>query len=225
MDSVMQRRSPEPKAVLILAGGRSSRMGQDKAQLPVHGIPLLRRVYEVAAAVSSTVAVVTPWPKRYQPLLPKSCRFIQEPLPAEGDKPPGPLVGLLRGLEWLQDESSEIFSTTGDAASSPWILLLACDLPRLNLETLQAGTTQLTAIPPDVLAFVPQSSEGWEPLCAFYRQDCLIALTTFVQRGGRSFQGWLGEVTVQPWNLGDRQVLFNCNTVEDWQKAEEQLED
>lgn len=214
----MTPRSPQPKAVLILAGGRSSRMGQDKAQLPIQGVPLLRRVYEVAAALSPTVAVVTPWPERYHALLPESCNWVQERLPAPGEKPPGPLVGLIRGLEWLAAEQPEMAGTSEDATVQlPWVMLLACDLPWLNSVTLQAGVDRLPELPPNILALVPRSREGWEPLCALYRQACLPALQTFVQAGGRSFQGWLANVEVQPWDVGDRTVLTNCNTLEDWQ--------
>jgi len=196
---------------LILAGGRSSRMGQDKALLPMQGVFLIEQIYRVAAAVSSPVAIVSPWPERYQPLLPESCRFVREPLPAEGEKPPGPLVGFLRGLDWIASEAGH------EPKEFPaWVLLLACDLPRLDEATLRRGVAQLETLPPQVLALVPRSEQGWEPLCGFYRGSCREELQRAVAEGDRSFQRWLEKIPVQIWDLADPGIMFNCNTPEDW---------
>ncbi|MGF1495514.1 MAG: molybdenum cofactor guanylyltransferase [Elainellaceae cyanobacterium] len=187
---------------LILAGGQSRRMRQDKALMPIDGRPLLRLVYDAAAQCCSQVAVVTPWGDRYRPHLPETCVWISEPQPAPGSPAPGPLVGFLHGLAEVR---------------SPWILLLACDLPRLNAPTLQSGMAHLGSLPPPVQAFLPRSSKGWEPLCGFYRQDCRTHLQGFVARGGRSFQQWLGEMGdgVRAWVTPDDRILFNCNTPAD----------
>lgn len=63
---------------IILAGGQSSRMGQDKALLLIDGMPLIRRIYEAAAPCCSPVYVVSPWCDRYRPVLPDTCRFVTE---------------------------------------------------------------------------------------------------------------------------------------------------
>ena len=70
---------------MILAGGKSSRMGRDKALLPVDGVPLLQKVCEVAVALCDRVYVVTPWQERYQHLLPVGCEFIREVMWESGD--------------------------------------------------------------------------------------------------------------------------------------------
>jgi len=207
-------------------------MGQDKALILVDGKPLLRRVYDVAVAVCPRVAVISPWPERYHPILPENINFVQEPLPLEGTKPPGPLVGLLRGLEWIKASSytrdTLLRSEHGEHEALPdwsngsvWVLLLACDLPRLSPETLNAGVAQLPTLSSEVLALVSRNPKGWEPLCGFYRQACLATLQPFVQEGGRSFQHWLETIPVQPWHLEDQTVLFNCNTVADWETVKD----
>lgn len=220
-------------SAIILAGGRSSRMGQDKALLEIQGIPMLRLVYDTASAVCDSVCVVTPWIERYQDLLPASCQWIREvPLPGESPVdvttsskkvtlplPHGPLVGFAQGLAQVKTD---------------WVLLLACDLPRLRVEVLQDWKTRLHGIGEEALAdgggFSPISpkrtpsspiavltchAKGWEPLCGFYRRSCLPLVTNFIEQGGRSFQQWLAQHQVQVLPLPNPQMLFNCNTPSD----------
>ncbi|PSO75269.1 MAG: molybdenum cofactor guanylyltransferase [Cyanobacteria bacterium QH_3_48_40] len=185
---------------IVLAGGQSSRMGEDKALISFQDVPLLRRVSEIAIACVGEVYVVTPWLERYQGILPRDCQLIQEvPLPGE-TKPHGPLVGFAQGLAHLQAD---------------WVLLLACDLPWLHQAEVQEWMGNLTEVSEEVIAFLPRGSKGWEPLCGFYRRECLPLLNDFINRGGRSFQRWLSQHLVQELPVSDTQVLFNCNTPEE----------
>jgi len=184
-----------PLSAIVLAGGRSSRMGQDKALLPIQGVPLLCLVYSIAESCADPVYVVTPWPERYQKLLPATCQFIQE-MPRNH----GPLVGFAQGLAQVQTD---------------WVLLLACDLPRLRVEVLQEWIAELNSAG-KAFALLPRHAKGWEPLCGFYRRSCLPALIDFINHGGRSFQQWLAQHPVQLLPLSeDDQMLFNCNTPTD----------
>ncbi len=198
-------------SAMILAGGQSSRMGQDKAQILVHGVPLLRRICEVALQCSSSVFVVTSRPETYRAILPDGCELLQEqPLPHES-LPHGPLVGFSQGLAYVQTE---------------WVLLLACDLPCLQVDILQRWIDQLDHQlnqHDELTALLPWTQYGWEPLCGFYRTSCLIRLRSFIQQGGRSFQRWLAQESVYAIAFSDdpvqqqqeRRMLFNCNTLED----------
>ncbi|MEO0374231.1 MAG: molybdenum cofactor guanylyltransferase [Cyanobacteria bacterium P01_A01_bin.17] len=184
-------------SALILAGGRSSRMGTDKALLPWKGIPLLERVCRVAGQCCSSVSVLTPWPQRYQPIISVPVQFIEEATPQQG-----PLIALGQGLEEI---------------SSPWILLLACDLPCLESQVLQVWSRKLRGLPESLLAQVPYHQERWEPLCGFYHRRCLPQLQSFIAQGGRSFQGWLEQIPVQKLAVNETTaaMLRNCNTPED----------
>ncbi len=203
-----------PLSAIILAGGQSSRMGQDKALLTIDGVPLLRLVCDIAIAICNPVYVVTPWPERYQNLLPASCQFIQEvPLPLESTSdvissstkvtsplPHGPLVGFAQGLAQVQTN---------------WVLLLACDLPHLQVEVLQGWAAGLDSVGEEAIAALSHHVKGWEPLCGFYRRSCLPAMSEYINQGGRSFQHWLAQHPVQLLPLPDSQMLFNCNTPAD----------
>jgi molybdenum cofactor guanylyltransferase len=185
---------------MVLAGGKSSRMGQDKALIPIQGVPLLQRVCGIAQSCADVVYIVTPWPERYQDLLLPGCQFIRE-VPLSGDPlAHGPLVGFAQGLAEVETE---------------WVLLLACDLPRLRVEVLQDWVTRLESVGDNAIAALAHHPKGWEPLCGFYRRRCLPQLLEFINQGGRSFQQWLQQYPVEVLPLAEPEMLFNCNTPED----------
>jgi molybdenum cofactor guanylyltransferase len=186
-------------AVLVLAGGNSSRMGMDKALLEIEGKSLLQRACEVAASLTSEVYVLTSWSDRYRSTLTKECQFLVEYNPGSG-----PLVALTQGLTEIAAE---------------WILLLACDLPLLEAEIIQNWANQLRTIPTSTLAIVPYQNSRWEPLCGFYHRQSLSSLQTFIESGGRSFQVWLSQAAI-PLPVGEREavMLSNCNTLEEFEQ-------
>jgi molybdopterin-guanine dinucleotide biosynthesis protein A len=179
-------------SAIVLAGGQSSRMGHDKALIEISGVPLLRQVCDAALHCAHQVYVVS-WNDRYRAILPPNCHLI-------ADTQQGPLVGFAQGLTHIQTD---------------WVLLLACDLPRLRGEDLQSLIIELETIAPDAIALLPHSQKGWEPLCGFYRRTCLFELQNFIAQGGRSFQSWLANQSVQELRLENRDVLFNCNNPKD----------
>ncbi|MEH2290061.1 molybdenum cofactor guanylyltransferase [Nostoc sp.] len=185
---------------IVLAGGKSSRMGHDKALIPIQGVPLLQRVYGIAQSCADTVYVVTPWPERYQDLLLPGCQFIEE-VPLSGKSlAHGPLVGFAQGLAKVKTD---------------WVLLLACDLPRLRVEVLQDWANKLDSVEDNAIAALACHPKGWEPLCGFYRRSCLPQLLEFINQGERSFQQWLRQYPVEVLPLAEPEMLFNCNTPED----------
>jgi molybdenum cofactor guanylyltransferase len=200
---------------IVLAGGRSSRMGQDKALMSIgHQPPLLQQVCQVAQQCTDVVYVVTPWVERYQPLLNAldaipPIHLIQEQLLSEDDLMHGPLVGFAQGLV---------------PVTTDWVLLLACDLPNLRVEPLQQAATLLPTVSAETMALLFKNPSGWwEALCGFYRRQSLDKLEPFIQQGGRSFQRWLSQETVQELPLTDPQMLFNCNTPADVERVKQQF--
>ncbi|WP_218596717.1 molybdenum cofactor guanylyltransferase [Chroogloeocystis siderophila] len=199
-------------SAIVLAGGKSSRMGEDKALLPVQGVPLLKRVCDVASSLCNLVYIITPTPEKYQHLSLNNCQFVREvPLSQENLSTPtstkvtlplphGPLVGFAQGLAVVQTD---------------WVLLLACDLPKLQIEVLQNWVEELENVPEDAIAALPCHDKGWDPLCGFYPRSCFPVLNAFITQGGRSFQSWLAQHPVHILSLPSTEMLFNCNTPED----------
>lgn len=192
----------ESLTTIILAGGKSSRMGQDKALLTYQGTTLLTRTCHLALTLACSVYVVTPWGDRYQAHIPPGCILLPEVWPEKGLTAPGPLWAFAQVLPHL---------------STDWVLLLACDLPRLTANFLQSSYQQLAQVSPQALAYISRGTQGWEPLCGFYRVSGLETLQSFIAQGGRGFQGWLNQIEVAELTLADPQLLFNCNNPQDWQ--------
>jgi molybdopterin-guanine dinucleotide biosynthesis protein A len=187
---------------LVLAGGKSSRMGRDKALILWDGQPMLQRVVGAIRQLPllSSVYILTPWPDRYQGSVTGDVQWLVESNPGKG-----PLIALAQGFAQIEAE---------------WILLVACDMPQLDSGILHQWSQKLSILPPEILALVPQSAERWEPMCGFYRKEAGKALEVFIQAGGRSLQGWLKQIPVSsiPVDRAASLMLKNCNKPEDLAK-------
>ena len=157
--------APDSFTALILAGGRSSRMGTDKALLlhPVSGLPLLNHQAALLRSLPGCAELLLSAPADHPYALTgplAGTRVIPDATPDSG-----PLAGLAAGLA---------------AASQPRLLVVAVDLPALTatfLRTLLDASSASCGI-------APRHADGtFEPLCAVYpvntyaRAACSAALT------------------------------------------------
>jgi molybdopterin-guanine dinucleotide biosynthesis protein A len=188
-----------PLSAIILAGGRSRRFGTDKALIPWRGRPLIETVLEAVSQVTSESIVVTNSP---QPLRELSARLVPDELPGTGS-----LVGIHSGLKAARHDHS---------------LVVACDMPLLNLELL----THMAAQPRDYDVLIPRTAEGVEPLHAIYGRACIDPIARVLHDGGRRIIQFFPQVRVR--YLEQKQVdrfdphhlsFFNINTPQDLQKA------
>lgn len=140
--------SPAFSAV-ILAGGRSTRMGRDKAFLKFHGRPLLARQIALACALGPVEVLISGR---------ADADFTEFGCPVIHDRVPdaGPLAGIAAALE---------------NARAPLVLVLAVDLPHLTpavLERVQAAAGESRGVVPRLVGRI-------EPLAALYPR-CATAL-------------------------------------------------
>lgn len=187
-------------SAIVLAGGESTRMGQDKALLNLGSVKLLSHVCLIARECTAQTYVISPWIEKYQNFLPYGCQPVKEQLVLNATSNT-PLIGFAQGMQLIQTE---------------WVLLLACDLPHLSSSQVKQWLSALTTVLPTEIAFLPRSVKGWEPICGFYRRNCLASLEQYINDGGKSFQAWLRTHPVRELVISDRRCLFNCNTPEDW---------
>jgi molybdopterin-guanine dinucleotide biosynthesis protein A len=158
-------------AAYILAGGKSSRMGRDKALLDFGGTPLILRIASLAQPLTGAPAIVGP-PHRYANL---NLRVIPDDAPGIG-----PLGGIATALR----DSRE-----------PWNLILGCDLPLLTSEWLAYLIDRALASAAD--AIVPQGTAGAEPLCAMYRKSCEAGIVKVIAHGVRKVTDGIAELSIE----------------------------
>src|SRR5579864_1358477 len=134
----------EAFSAFILAGGKSTRMGTDKAFLEFEGRTLLARVLEVARSVTPEVHIVG-----------DASKFSAfAPVVEDVFSGCGPLGGIHAALR----------SSTTDCN-----LALAVDLPFVSWTFLRYLMNRAHSAP-DAIAVVPRAG-GWQPLCAMYRRE------------------------------------------------------
>jgi len=190
---------------IILSGGKSLRMGRDKALLEIKGETLLFKTCRTALEVADSVYIVARSQEQYQEAIAHDLSQFSVVLNHQFD---GALVGFWQGMQAI-------------ASPADWILLLACDLPNLQGDILQGWASQLANLPKSAIAYLPRyldenSQKQWEPLCGFYRWQCQDSLREFIDNGGRSFQKWLSNQEVIEIVDAPLAMLFNCNTPDDF---------
>jgi molybdopterin-guanine dinucleotide biosynthesis protein A len=186
---------PVSRAGYVLTGGRSSRMGRDKALLPFRGGTLAQAVAaQVAEAAGSAILVGDP------------ARYGGLGFPATADLYPGegPLGGILTALH----------HTVAD-----WNLVTACDMPAIEAALLRLLLDTAENTDPDVL--IPAGPTGLvEPLCAVYHRRTLAALETDFSGGIRKIGTALEAVRVVRFPVVEVSCFQNINTPEEWSACE-----
>jgi molybdenum cofactor guanylyltransferase len=135
-------------AAIVLCGGRSQRMGRDKASLPFGDELMLQRVVRLLSPIVSAVIVVAA-PEQQVPSLPPWVRIVRDHRPGRG-----PLEGLAAGLAALPAEVEAAFVTS-------------CDVPLLEPNFVRLLANRLGEF--DVV--VPQERDFAHPLSAIYRKS------------------------------------------------------
>ena len=194
----------------VLAGGGSTRFGEDKARVIFDGRPMLSRTCELVAAVTGAVRVVAP-PGRYEDL---GWPVVADRWPGEG-----PLGGILTAL----------YTTVEEAPRCEWNLIVSCDMPFLTKEFLEflAGN----ALAGEARGMVPASAKGREPLCACWRTDAADELCAAFLGGMRRVNDALKQLRAEvldeaDWKRFDSagRLFWNMNTVAEYLEAQQIME-
>jgi molybdopterin-guanine dinucleotide biosynthesis protein A len=190
---------------LVLCGGRSRRMGRDKAVLALGGTTLIERAVGVLAGIARETLIATGPEPRYPEL------GLECVLDRVADA--GPLAGLEAGLARSRSE---------------WTAALACDMPRVDARVIEILHDR--AKERDLDACLLATRRGVEPLCAVYRRTCLEPVRAALDAGERamvSFHAGLRVETLPEWvlpaELRERRVALNVNTLVDLVEVTELL--
>jgi molybdopterin-guanine dinucleotide biosynthesis protein A len=182
-------------SALVLAGGKSSRMGRDKAWLEIDGQSLIERQLALARELGAEELFISGRAREDYSSL--GFRVLEDAFPDAG-----PLAGIERGLA---------------ATTSPLLLVLAVDLPRMETHFLR----RLLATCADDRGAVPEVRGRLEPLAAMYPR-CAHAVVALQLQAGRcavhefaaacEAEGWLQRY---PVTAADEPLFLNWNTPED----------
>jgi len=189
-------------SLALLAGGLSSRMGEDKAFALFQGGTLLEWMRDRLAPLFPHVFVVTREPSRFHGL---GLPVVNDALP-EGGSAVGVYTAVL-------------------AAPTERVICLACDMPLVTPRLLWELADKST----DFDVFVPRHGEYLQPLCAVYSKRTLDAYREFILSGGRRIFDIYpdlntGYLDMDDGTHGDPEQLFvNVNTPAELEAARQAL--
>jgi molybdopterin-guanine dinucleotide biosynthesis protein A len=185
---------------IILTGGESSRLRRNKALELIGGRSLIQRVVERLVSISKQNLVVGS-PSQFSFLSGYDVEYKADLYPGKG-----PLGGIYTGLA---------------ASKSLYNLVVACDMPFLNIELLR----HLMKFSPGFDAVVPKV-ERIQPLHAVYCKSCLDGIRTQLENNQLGVTQFLGTVNVRYVDQAecqriDPQLLsfFNINSQADLARA------
>lgn len=156
---------------VVLAGGRSTRFGRNKALVGWQGQFLIQHVINALASVFDECLLVTNTPEIYT--------FLNLPMTTDRHKNLGPLAGLDAALHHCL---------------TPWIFTAACDMPTLSpgLITFLSSLAE-----DDADAVIPWPASGPEPLCGLYHQNACAKIAKQLQEKNGRLKDLLRDLAVR----------------------------
>ena len=182
---------------LVLAGGKSRRMGKDKAQLSYHGMPHSHYLYKLIERLCDQVfmSVREDQAAQYQ----QDSNLI-----VDQDEFRGPFNGLLSAYEQFPEVA--------------W-LVVACDLPLIDKESLQSLIDQRDARKA-ATAFASLNNGLPEPLVAIWEPETLKNAREYLQQSDSSCpRKYLINSDTKLVHPKDDKVLLNANVEDDYKEV------
>jgi molybdenum cofactor guanylyltransferase len=160
---------PNITAGIVLAGGKSSRMGENKALLPISGKTALEHVLAAVETVSDKSAVITNEPESFS--------FLKIPVIEDLHPYEGPMAGMEAAMTALPAE---------------WYIFTACDMPLIHPDVMRL-IKEKTGIS-NVQAVIPKVDGRLQPLLAAYHHSCLPFIKMCLQSDKRSIKSLLENI-------------------------------
>lgn len=188
---------------VILAGGKSLRLGHDKITEKVGNVTLLEKVISRIDSLSKDIVIVTAEERSFKEFADNNkVKTVADIFPGRGS-----LGGIYTGLK-----KSETF----------YNLVIAADMPFLNGELL----AYMTEVAEGFDFVIPKIGTFFEPLHAIYSKNCIAPIETMIKKNRRVIIELFDFVKVRyveaeeierfdPEHLS----FFNINTVEDLELA------
>lgn len=178
----------------ILAGGKNSRMGADKALLKVEGKNIIERIIQELQTVVEEIIIISNV-RIYDYL---GCKVHNDII-----KNCGPMGGIHAALTYSETEKN---------------LIVSCDMPFISkniFDIIIDGSDEC-----DVA--IPEHGKGKpEPLCAMYSKSCLNKFSKLLEKGDWKLKDALKYFSVKTINFTEHELpknyFLNINTPEEYQ--------
>ncbi|MFQ6611702.1 MAG: molybdenum cofactor guanylyltransferase [Fidelibacterota bacterium] len=183
----------------VLAGGKSQRMGAEKAFIKIGKTTLIERAIQTMKSVISNPMIITNEPEKFEYL---NLQLHRDIIPDSG-----PLGGIYTALEY---------------ATKSHVLILACDMPSVTTKIVQELYAR--GIHHDIL--VLDAGFGVEPLCAVYNRRCTPFIKRQIDQGKLKVTDFYQNLNVKTLNREEiddsipGNWFFNINTPADKLLAE-----
>lgn len=179
---------------VILAGGRSSRFGENKALVKFQGIPLIDRVINVMSPLFSDLLIVTNTPELY------AARNL--PVVADTEPYQGPLGGIFTALRHTSNDR---------------VFVVGCDMPLLQPSIIN----QVIQAAGDADVAIPIHDGVREYLMALYSRRLLPEMCHALREGRRSLKEFCFKIANVEWIKITGDSYANINTKEDLRRWED----
>lgn len=178
---------------IVLAGGQSSRMGEDKGLMIFQNMPLVKIAVDRLAQCCEEVfiSVNQHQQETYQPF---------GNLIIDQHEQEGPLGGILSVFEQIEGP----------------LLITAVDLPLLGMAELNQLLAHRS---PEscVTVFFDQQENRWEALVSLWEQEAHDRLIDYFSEKKRSVQRFLNEINAHKVGIENRKAFVNVNARRDWE--------
>ncbi|MGE5630516.1 MAG: molybdenum cofactor guanylyltransferase [Caulobacteraceae bacterium] len=188
---------------IILAGGRSSRMGFDKQFLKLKEKYLIEALIDKLRSMFSEIVIVTNRPDRY---VKYNCIIAEDEVQGFG-----PVAGIHAGLK---------------KTSSLYNYIIACDMPFINREYIRYMKGLIMGHSGEVDAVITRLGEWIEPFNAFYSKRLIDRIEVNMQKGYRQINSLFSDSTVLYVEEAkareyspDWDMFANLNTMKDYKAA------
>jgi molybdopterin-guanine dinucleotide biosynthesis protein A len=190
---------------VILSGGLAARYdGTEKALLQVGGVRILDHIYDIYSQLFEEIILVTNSPQKF---LEWDLLIVSDLFPIRSS-----LTGIHAGLFYM---------------TNPFAFISACDTPFLKKEMVE---TVIGKIEPRIDIVMPETSAGFEPLCAAYSKRCLDSAQHHLEQKKCKIIKTFRKSRIKTISEKvlceidpDLRSFFNINTPQDLKRAEEMV--
>jgi len=184
----------QPAAAIILAGGKSSRMGQNKSFLPVNGKPMIQHIFEQLRPCFDSIIISSDDSEIYSFI---DAEVVPDRIPGQG-----PIMGVLSSLE---------------ASSFDLNFVVACDVPVINFTFVRKMMRESKGYD----GVIPRWEKSkYEPLFGIYRKSMIDPIREIFDAGKRKITEAYDKCKIKYIDISGEEWYKNLNTMEEYQKLE-----